>query len=187
MTNHKKKLLLCCFRTLDRELLWRKDQDSYFFCRWYAQVSNDSFRSLGICLSTNVAIVCFVLQSISKILFLFRCQNTLLYFLLWLQFSNLVQPVVFRRQVTRFEMKRGKHHMRRFGAVFDRRWQWGINLSIWGTTHKNTNNYFWRVFWYDTSNCEVCWKINPQLLKKKMLDLCSLVITKFQFCTIVKL
>ena len=40
----------------------------------------------------------------------------------------------------------------------------GINLGIWGTsTHKNTNNYFWRVFWYDTSNCEVCWEINPQL------------------------
>ena len=104
--------------------------------------------------------------SIADVIYLYKIHT--FYFLLWLHFSNLVQPVVFRRQVTRFEMKRGKHHMRRFGAVFDRRWQWGINLSIWGTTHKNTNNYFWRVFWYDTSNCEVCWKINPQLLKKNV-------------------
>ena len=54
----------------------------------------------------------------------------------------------------------------------------GINLGIWGT-YKNTNNYFWHVFWYGTSNCEVCCEINPKLLKK-LLDL---VITNFQFCT----
>ena len=170
MTNHKKSCFCVALGHRQRVTLKKRSRQLFFFCRWYTQVSNDSFRSLGICLSTNVAIVCFILQSISKILFfVLMLKFFILYFLLWLQFSNLVQPVVFRRQVTRFEMKRGKHHMRRFGAVFDRRWQWGINLGIWGTsTHKNTNNYFWSVFWYDTSNCEVCWKINPQLLKKNV-------------------
>ena len=168
MTNHKKSCFCVALGHRQRVTLKKRSRQLFFFV-------GDILRSLTI-LSEVWG---FVYQQMSQLFvlyynpyqryyFLFRSQNTLLYFLLWLQFSNLVQPVVFRRQVTRFEMKRGKHHMRRFGAVFDRRWQWGINLSIWGTTHKNTNNYFWRVFWYDTSNCKVCWEINPQLLKKNV-------------------
>ena len=167
MTNHKKSCFCVALGHRQRVTLKKRSRQLFFFV-------GDILRSLtilsevwGFVYQQMLQLFVLYYNPYQRYYFLFRCQNTLLYFLLWLQFSNLVQPVVFRRQVTRFEMKRGKHHMRRFGAVFDRRWQWGINLSIWGTTHKNTNNYFWRVFWYDTSNCEVCWKINPQLLKKK--------------------
>ena len=133
MTNHKKSCFCVALGHRQRVTLKKRSRQLFSFL-------SVIHRSLTI-LSEVWG---FVYQQISQLFvlyynpyqryyFLFWCQNTLLYFLLWLQFSNLVQPVVFRRQVTRFEMKRGKHHMRRFGAVFDRRWQWGINLGIWGT------------------------------------------------------
>ena len=145
MTNHKKSCFCVALGHRQRVTLKKRSRQLFFFV-------DDILRSLTILsevwdLFINKCRNCLFCTTIhiKDTIFCSDCQNTLLYFLLWLQFSNLVQPVVFRRQVTRFEMKRGKHHMRRFGAVFDRRWQWGINLGIWGTTtYKNTNNYFWR-------------------------------------------
>ena len=155
MTNHKKSCF-CCFR---RRVTLKKRSRQLFFCRYTGltilsgvwDLFLNKCRNCLFCTKNRIKNImfCFCTYShlIPKLFQLISTTYKILY-LSWCSDYNL--QILFNLLILGDRLP-------------DLRWKGvsitcedlvpylieddsGINLGIWGTTYKNTNNYFWRVF-----------------------------------------